>query len=108
MNVNNSEILTKTLEETDYLFELFKDSVTVKYLENHEHILNDGMYVKFDKIADDGYNLRTACFTDIIPYADYLTLMDEINFKIMSILNKHKASLAYKSQTIYFRDDNKK
>ena len=61
------------------------------------------MYVKFDKIADDGYNLRTACFTDIIPYADYLTLMDEVNFKIMSILNKHKASLAYKSQTVYFR-----
>ena len=78
------------------------------YLENHEHILNDGMYVKFDKIADDGYNLRTACFTDIIPYADYLSLMDEVNFKIMSILNKHKASLAYKSQTVYFRDDNKK
>lgn len=78
------------------------------YLDGHKNILPDGKYVKFDKIADDGYNLRIVCFTDIIPYADYMTLMDEINFKVMNILNKHKASLAFKSQTIYFRDDNKK
>ena len=78
------------------------------YLENHQHILSDGMYVKFDKIVDDGYNLRIVCFTDILPYVDYMGLMDEVNFKIMSILNKHKAALAYKSQTVYFRDDNKK
>ena len=76
------------------------------YLESHKNILPDGMYVKFDKIADDGYNLRIVCFTDILPYVDYMGLMDELNFKIMSILNKNKAALAYKSQTVYFRDDN--
>ena len=76
------------------------------YLESHKNILPDGMYVKFDKIADDGYNLRIVCFTDILTYVDYMGIMDELNFKIMSILNKNKAALAYKSQTVYFRDDN--
>ncbi len=71
------------------------------YLENDENILTDGLFVKFDAIKDDGYNLNIVCFTPIINYIDYLTYLDSLNFKIMSILNKHKVSLAYKSQTIY-------
>ncbi len=71
------------------------------YLENEENILADGLFVKFDAIKDDGYNLNIVCFTPIINYIDYLTYLDSLNFKIMSILNKHKVSLAYKSQTIY-------
>lgn len=74
------------------------------FLEKEENILNDGLYVKFTSIEDDGYNLKIYCFTPIINYMDYLAYMDTLNFKIMSILNKHKASLAYKSQTLYVKN----
>jgi len=74
------------------------------YLENEEEILNDGLFVKFSDIKDDGYNLKIVCYTSIINYTDYMSYMDTLNFKLMSILNKHKVSLAYKSQTIYLKE----
>lgn len=74
------------------------------YLENEEKILNDGLFVKFSDIKDDGYNLKIVCYTSIINYTDYMAYMDTLNFKLMSILNKHKVSLAYKSQTIYLKE----
>lgn len=74
------------------------------YLENEDKILNDGLFVKFSDIKDDGYNLKIVCYTSIINYVDYMAYMDTINFKLMSILNKHKVSLAYKSQTIYLKN----
>lgn len=75
------------------------------YLENEPNILNDGLYVKFNEIKDDGYNLKVFCYTPIINYVDYMGFLDNFNYKIMSILNSHKAALAYKSQTIYLKND---
>ncbi|MGN1012666.1 MAG: mechanosensitive ion channel family protein [Clostridia bacterium] len=74
------------------------------YLENEQNILNDGLFVKFSDIKDDGYNLKIVCFTPIINYLDYMAYLDTVNYKIMSILNKNKVSLAYNSQTIYLRE----
>ena len=73
------------------------------YLEQEQNIINEGMYVKFSEIVDDGYNLKICCFTPIINYVEYMDFMDKLNFKIMSILQKHKAELAYKSQTLYLK-----
>ena len=74
------------------------------YLEKEKNIINDGLYVKFNEIKDNGYNLKVYCFTDILNYMDYLTYMDTINYNIMSILQKHKVNLAYNSQTIYLKN----
>ena len=73
------------------------------YLEQEEKIINEGMYVKFSEIVDDGYNLKVFCFTPILNYAEYMDFMDKVNFKVMSILQKHKVELAYKSQTVYLK-----
>lgn len=74
------------------------------FLENEQNILNDGLFVKFSDIKDDGYNLKVVCYTPIIDYMAYMDYLDNINYKIMAILNKHKASLAYASQTIYLKE----
>lgn len=74
------------------------------YLENEENILNDSLFVKFSDIKDDGYNLKILCYTPIINYLDYMAYLDTFNYKIMSILNKNKVSLAYKSQTLYIKN----
>lgn len=74
------------------------------YLENEQNILNDGLFVRFSDIKDDGYNLKIVCYTPIINYMDYMEYLDSINYKIMSILHKNKVSLAYKSQTLYLKN----
>lgn len=73
------------------------------YLEQEEKILNEGMYVKFSEIVDDGYNLKLFCYTPILNYVEYMDFMDKFNFKIMSILQNNKVELAYKSQTLYLK-----
>ncbi len=73
------------------------------FLEQEKNIINDGLYVKFSEIVGDGYNLKIFCYTPILDYIEYMTYMDTINFKIMSILNKHKAELAFKSQSVYLK-----
>ncbi len=73
------------------------------FLENEPNVITDSAYVKFNEIKDNGYNLKVFCYTPIINYVDYLSYMEKVNFKIMSILNTHKVSMAYNSQTIYLK-----
>ncbi len=76
-------------------------------IEQEENIVKDGYYVKFDEIAANGFDLKIFFYTSIINYIDYLTYLDSINFKIMSILQKHKCNLAYDTKTLYLRNDKK-
>ena len=72
-------------------------------LENEPDIIKDSLYVKFNEIKANGYNLKIFCYTPIINYMDYMDYLNTINFKIMHILNTHKVSLAYNSQSIYLK-----
>lgn len=76
-------------------------------LEQEENILKDGYYVKFDEIGANGFDLKIFAYTPIINYIDYLTYLDHINFKIMSIIQKHKCELAYDTKTLYLRNETK-
>lgn len=75
------------------------------YLENEPHILNDSAYVKFSEIRADGFELEVVCYTDIINYIDYVAFKDQVNFKLMSILQNNKVSLTSKPQTVYVKND---
>ena len=76
-------------------------------LEQEENVIKDGYYVKFDQIAANGFDLKIFFYTSIINYIDYLTYLDSINFKIMSILQKHKCNLAYDTKTLYIKNEKK-
>lgn len=71
--------------------------------DQEQHIFSDGLYVKFNEIKTNGYNLKIFCYTDVINYMDYLSYIDQLNFKIMHILNTNKVKLAYNSQSIYIK-----
>lgn len=73
-------------------------------LDQEENILKDNCYVKFNEIAANGYNLKIFCYTPIINYVDYIAYLDSINFKIMSIIQKHKCRLAYDTKTLYLKN----
>ena len=66
----------------------------------HEHVLNDNLHVHLDQIKDSGLNIIIYFFTDVIAYEEFLHIKENINFKILNILEKQKTPLAYKTQTI--------
>lgn len=72
-------------------------------LENHPRVLKEGIVVKFDKLTDSGYNILVRVFTDALSYTDFLNTSENINLKIMDIIQKEKVELAYNSQTIYLK-----
>ena len=75
----------------------------IKMLEEHPRILNDNIMVRFDKVTENGYNLLVYVYTVALNLADYLATSENINFKIMDILNKQRVELAYPSKTIYLK-----
>lgn len=75
----------------------------IKMLEEHPRILNDNIMVRFDKVTENGYNLLVYVYTDALNLDDYLATSENINFKIMDILNKQRVGLAYPSKTIYLK-----
>lgn len=68
-----------------------------------KEIIPDSYYVKFDSIKDSGYNLKVQCFTSVINYMDYLAFLNDLNFKIMNIMQEHKVTMAYNTQTLYIK-----
>ncbi|MDO4282935.1 MAG: mechanosensitive ion channel family protein [Clostridia bacterium] len=72
-------------------------------LESYDDIVNETITVKFTEMEDSGYNIYISCKTPLKSYSDYISLKENINYKIIQILEKNKIDLAYPSQTIYLK-----
>lgn len=79
------------------------ESKIIKMLKEHPRVLNDNLIVKFDKVTDNGYNILVNVYTDALSYEDFLNTSENINYKIIDILNREKVELAYHSQTVYLK-----
>lgn len=82
----------------------FTASITKMLLEE-ENILNDSVTVNFTNISANGYNITISYCTPITNYRDYLAVKEEINYKIMQILESKKISLAYPSYDLYIKNE---
>lgn len=67
----------------------------------HPNVHNEPIYVNFTEIKGDGQNIQVYFYIDRTDYASYLAIKENINYKIMQILNQEKVELAYNTQTIY-------
>ena len=72
-------------------------------LKEKENVMDDSIIVKFDKITDNTINLLIYAFTDSVDYGSFLKQKEEINFKIMQILESENAELAYDTKTVYIK-----
>ena len=70
-------------------------------LKNHEEIHPETIFVTFDLIADNSFELFFYFFTNTSNWGEYLEVRQEINFKIMEILSSHGVKLAYPSQRLF-------
>ena len=59
------------------------------------------MIVNFDEFEDSSLSIFIYCFTNTAVWTEYLQIREDINLKIMDIVQKHKAEFAFPSQSIY-------
>ena len=70
-------------------------------LKNHSEIHQDTIITKFDKYGVNGLDIYFYFFTKTTVWLDFLKAKEEINFKIMDILNTEGISIAIPNRKLY-------
>ena len=83
--------------------ELLKTRIE-KMLQERESVFDDSIIVRFDQITDNGINILIYTYTNSVDYASYLKEVEDINMKIMKILNEEHIELAYDTKTVYVKN----
>lgn len=69
------------------------------YIRQHEDTSDDGN-AYFEGFGDSALNIEVIYFVSITAYNDYLSIKQEINFKIMEIVMRNKSDFAYPTQRL--------
>jgi MscS family membrane protein len=72
-----------------------------RLLRTHPDVDQKTIFVKFDCFGESALELLLYFFTKTIVWEEYLTIKQDINFKIMKVLEKHGVALALPSTTVY-------
>ncbi len=77
-------------------------------LENHPEVHPDTIFVRFDQFNDSSLDIFIYYFTNTTVWGEFMAVKEEINFKIMEILEEEGVSVAFPSRSIYFENQLKK
>ena len=70
-------------------------------LEKHPAIHKETIFVRFDRFNESSLDIFLYFFTITTNWNEYLEIKEEINFRIMEILQAEKVSIAFPSRSIY-------
>ena len=70
-------------------------------LKNHPDIHKDTIMIRFDEFGESALGVFCYFFTTTTSWAKFLEVREDVNFKIMEIIEKNGASFAFPSQSIY-------
>ena len=73
-------------------------------LKEKSAIYDETIIVKFDEIKDNGLNVLICSYTDSVDYPSYLAEKQDINYKIMKILQEEGIELAYDTKTVHVKN----
>lgn len=73
-------------------------------LKSFEEVDKESVIVKFDTISNNGMNIDVIAYIENPDYNNFLNAKEEINYKILQILETEKIGLAYNSQTVYIKN----
>ncbi len=73
-------------------------------LENHPEVHPDLIMVRFDQFGGSSLDIFIYFFTHTKVWTEFLAVKEEINFKIMEILEDEGVSVAFPSRSIYFEN----
>jgi len=74
-------------------------------LESHENIHDDMIMVYFNEFAASSLNIFIYCFTTTAIWDEYLSIRQDVFFKIMDIFKNLEISFAFPSMSIYHETD---
>ncbi len=81
-------------------------SDTRQMLHNHPEIDQDNsVMVNFDRFAASSLDFFIYCFTKTIVWSEYHAVKQDVLFKIIDIVDKHGAQIAFPTSTIHLADD---
>lgn len=85
---------------TEQITDIVNDIKTM--LQTHEGISHDDtLLVNFESFGDSSLNIFVYTFTNTTNWENYLQIREDINLKIMKIVEKHGSSFAFPSQSLY-------
>ncbi len=71
-------------------------------LQSHPGIAKDAtLLVNFDEFGSSELSIFIYCFTNTANWAKYLEIKEDINLKIMEIVQKHGSDFAFPSESLY-------
>lgn len=73
----------------------------IKAYIDDRHETNMDTHVNFDSFGESALNVQVLYYIEIVDYAIYVTIKEEINFAIMDIVLKNGTDFAFPSRTIY-------
>lgn len=73
-------------------------------LQARDAIYDDSIVVKFDSITENGLNVLICSYTNSVDYTSYIAEREDINYKIMKILQEENIGLAYDTKTVYVKN----
>ncbi|MGD6818079.1 mechanosensitive ion channel family protein [Metabacillus sp. 84] len=79
-----------------------------KMLIDHDGIDDEIVQVTFNAFSASSLDVLINCFTKTTIYGEHLKIKQDINLKIMSILEEEGASFAFPSQTLYIEQTSQK
>ena len=77
-------------------------------LSNHNDVHKDTIMVHFDQFDDSSLSLFCYFFTSTTVWSEYLSVREDINLKIMKIVETNGAGFAFPSQSVYVESMPKK
>jgi MscS family membrane protein len=72
---------------------------------DHSDIYKGTLLVYFTEFADSSLNIFIYCFTNTAVWRDYLNIRQDVNLKIMSIMESLKIDFAFPSLSVYMEND---
>ena len=73
-------------------------------LYKRENILDDSTIVRFDSMDENGINMLVYTYTNSVGYSNYLEEVEDINYKIMKIIEEEQIKIAHDTTNIYVKN----
>ena len=73
-------------------------------LRDHPDVVTDTVFVHFKTFNDSSLDILVYCFTGAMGYGEYMNVRQDINYKIMTIMEEESVSAAFPSTSIYIED----
>ena len=73
-------------------------------LRTHEEIHPETIFVTFDSFNSSSLHIFIYCFTNTTAWGEFLKVKENVNFKILEILEQEGVSVAFPSRSVYFQN----